>query len=167
MLLGKDSDALRKILPEWLYWVVYCLHYTPNPVFFHQVARWTTWPQRRKNAVMFASSIDSGAHCTWLLISKIKTMMHNFVPLLVLLLIVYEVHQSLCYCCPFGKQILLQVVFLTPCVHDHVTTPTRGWWKITSLQATGKWMLLAVYHIVQVKRVPICDGQCAFRICYV
>lgn len=37
-----------------------------------------------------------------------------------------------------GKQILLQVVFLTPCVHDHVTTPTRGWWKITSLQATGK-----------------------------
>lgn len=48
-----------------------------------------------------------------------------------------------------GKQILLQVVFLTPCVHDHVTTPTRGWWKITSLQATGKWMLVAVYHIVQ------------------
>lgn len=37
-----------------------------------------------------------------------------------------------------GKQILLQVVFLTPCVHDHVTTPTRGWWKITSLRATGK-----------------------------
>lgn len=48
MLLGKDSNALRKILPEWLYWVVYCLYYTPNPVFFHQVARWTTWPQRRK-----------------------------------------------------------------------------------------------------------------------
>ena len=48
MLLGKDSNALRKILPEWLYRVVYCLHYTPNPVFFHQVARWSTWPQRRK-----------------------------------------------------------------------------------------------------------------------
>lgn len=32
---------------------------------------------------------------------------------------------------------------------DRITTPTRGWWKITSLQATGKWMALAVHHIVQ------------------
>lgn len=59
-----------------------------------------------------------------------------------------------------GEQILLQVVFLTPCVHDHVTTPTRGWWKITSLQATGKWMVLAVYHIIQPNSEPAWHGHC-------
>lgn len=154
MLLGKDSNALRKILPEWLYRFVYRLHYTPNPVFFHQVAHWTTWPQRRKkNAVMFASSTDSGA-CILLSNRKILPALLHFLSLLLLTPYIYKVHSSLWYCCPFGEQILLQVVFLTPCVHDHVTTPTRGWWKITSLQATGKWMVLAVYHIIQPNSEP-------------
>lgn len=87
---------------------------------------------------MFASSVDSGAHSIWLSISKMHTKLLRLPSLLLLTLYIYKVRRSLWCCCPFGEHILLQVVFLTPCVHDHVTTPTRGWWKITSLQATGK-----------------------------
>lgn len=39
---------------------------------------------------------------------------------------------------PLWQRILAQALVLTPVLHDRETTPTRGWWKITSLQATGK-----------------------------
>ncbi len=125
-----------------------------------------TTKEKKKNAVMFASSIDGGAHWIWLAISKIWTVLLHFLSLLLLTLYIYNVCRPLWCCCPFGKQILLQVVFLTPCVHDHVTTPTRGWWKITSLQATGKWMVLALYHIVHPKSVPARASHCPFGIYY-
>lgn len=107
-----------------------------------------------KNAVMFASSIDSGARSIRLSISKIQPVRPHFSSLLLLTPYICKVSRSLCHCCPFGEQFLLQVVFLTPCVHDHVTTPTRGWWKITSLQATGIRMVLAVCHIIPPPAVP-------------
>lgn len=105
--------------------------------------------------------------CSRLPINKTHWIPQHLVPLLILAVWIRKVSRSLCHCRPFGKQILLQVVFLTPCAHDHVTTPTRGWWKITSLQATGKWMLLAVYRITQPASVPAWDGLCTSTIYYV
>lgn len=48
-----------------------------------------------------------------------------------------------------GKQFLLQVVCLTPCAHNRVTTPTRGWWKITSIEATGEPTPSVMYCIIR------------------
>lgn len=142
-LLGKASNALQNTLPGWLYSLVYCLHYTPNPVFFHQVARCTTWSQRRKKRCHVC--ILNWRRCTSLYGFQLATWgrsHHIPCPWCFWQYIFIERDDHFVTVAHSESKILLQVVFLTPCVHDHVTTPTRGWWKITSLQATGKWMLL-------------------------
>lgn len=149
--------------------VVYCLHYTPNPVFFHQVARWTTWPQRRGGGTMswlhpqltavltvYGSQLEKNGDIhsadAFLVIAAIVTISFESPPFTLRLLPIRETDS------PPGR-------FSNPvCVRDHVTTPTRGWWKITSLQATGKWMVLTLYRIVQPSSVPAWGRHCLYRL---
>lgn len=138
----------KKILSEWLYWVVYSLLYTRNPSIFpsrtarHHVT--VAQEEEKKNTLSCLHPLCA---------LKAPNLQENTQH--VATCPAYDAADTdtcslpdICRAVSHSRGAKISLRSLSN-PGDRITTPTRGWWKITSLQATGKWMALAVHHIVQ------------------